>query len=128
MAEVATGAQNAVGQAADSAGQYASQAQDAAGQAVGQVQDTAQRAASGFQEMIEERPLAVAAGAVALGLAIGLSIPTTPQENRLMGETRDSLVDQAQQTVQETAQTVQSVAQEAVGTAKEEAQQQFSER
>ena len=138
IGEAARGAQNTVGQAADTAGQVASQARDAAGQAVGQVQDTAaqlgmqaqyqaQRAASGFQEMIEERPLAVAAGAVALGLAIGLSIPTTPQENRLMGETRDSLVDQAQQTVQETAQKVQSVAQEAVGAAKEEAQQQFSD-
>ena len=139
IGQAATDAQNMVGQAADSAGQLANQTQDAAGQAVSQVQDTAaqlgmqaqyqaQRAASGLQGMIEERPLAVAAGAVALGLAIGLSIPMTPQENRLMGETRDSLVDQAQQTVQETAQKVQSVAQETVGAAKEEAQQQFSER
>ena len=42
----------------------------------------------GFQEMLEERRLAVAAEPIALGLAVGLSIRTIPQENRLMGDTR----------------------------------------
>jgi hypothetical protein len=46
----------------------------------------------GFQEMLEERRLAVATGAIALGPAVCLSIRTMPQENRLMGETRDELV------------------------------------
>ena len=135
-----------VGQAQDRASQVAGQVQDTAGQVAGQVQDTAgqvvdqvqsqasqlgnqaqyqtQRAASGFQQMIEERPLAVAAGALALGVAVGLAVPSTPQEQQLMGQARDTLMDQAQQRVQETAEKVQSVAQEAMGAAKDAAQQE----
>ena len=132
-------AQSAVGdtvsQAQDKAGQVAGQVQDTAGQVVDQVQSQAsqignqaqyqtQRAASGFQQMIEERPLAVAAGALALGVAVGLAVPSTPQEQQLMGQARDTLMDQAQQRVQETAEKVQSVAQEAMGAAKDAAQQE----
>ncbi|MBV9279064.1 MAG: hypothetical protein JOZ41_03190 [Chloroflexi bacterium] len=135
---VADQTQNVAGQVQDAAGQMANQVQGTAGQVAGQVQDTAQqlgyqaqyqtqRAVSGFQQMLDERPLAVAAGAVALGLAVGLAIPSTPQEDRLMGEARDNLVQQAQQTAQDTAQKVQSVAQEAVGAAKSEAHEQFSQ-
>jgi hypothetical protein len=64
----------------------------------------------GFQEMLEERRLAVATGAIALGLAVGLSIRTMPQENRLMGETRDELVKHGQE-------AMQAVAQETIGDA-----------
>jgi ElaB/YqjD/DUF883 family membrane-anchored ribosome-binding protein len=135
---VAGRAQAVADQAQDMAGQAVSQVQGPAGQMAGQVQETAtqlgaqaqyqaQRAASGFDQMMQERPLAVAAGAVALGIAVGLSLPSTPQEDRLMGEARDSLLQQAQQAAQDTAQKVQTVAQEAVGAAKDEAQNQFSQ-
>lgn len=101
-----------------------SQAQDSAGQMVNQAQYTALRATTGFQQTLQENPLAVGAGAVVLGLAVGLAIPATPQENQLMGPARDTLAERAQHTVQETAQKVQSVAQEAVGASKQEAQDQ----
>jgi ElaB/YqjD/DUF883 family membrane-anchored ribosome-binding protein len=124
-----------VSQAQDKAGQVAGQVQDTAGQMADQVQSQAsqlsnqaqyqtQRAAGGFQQMVEERPLAVAAGALALGVAVGLAVPSTPQEQQLMGQARDTLMDQAQQRVQETAGKVQSVAQEAMGAAKDAAQQE----
>jgi hypothetical protein len=130
-------AQNAAAQAASGAQQAAGQmmntVQDTAGQMVDQVQSTAsgmaagaqqgmQQAQSGFQDMMESAPLAVAAGAVALGIAVGLAIPETERENELMGPARDALVEQAQQTMQETVQEkvqqVQSVAEQTVGAIK----------
>lgn len=123
-----------VGQVQDTAGQVVDQVQNTAGEAVNQVQDTAgqlvnqaqygvQQASNGLQQMMEENPLAVVAGSLALGIAVGLAIPETPKENELMGPARDALVDQAQGTVQHKAQQVQAVAQQAAGAAKDAAQQ-----
>lgn len=126
-------ASNVAGQVQGTAGQIAGQAQDTASQAAGQVQDTAgqlagtaqygvQRAQSAFQQALSSNPLAVGAAAIAVGAAIGLSIPETEKENQLMGQTRDSVMQQAQETAQEKVQQVQTVAQEAVGAAKDAAQ------
>jgi gas vesicle protein len=57
-----------------------------------------QRARGGLERLIEENPLAVAAGVAVLGLACGLLVPETEREQRLMGPTRDNLLDRAQQT------------------------------
>lgn len=136
---------NLAGQAQESAGQVAGQVQAKAGQVAGGVQDTAgqlagnvqdtagqlassaqygvQRAQSGFQQALQSNPLAVGMAAVAIGAAIGLSIPGTDKENQLLGETRDGMMQQAQQVVQDKAQQVQTVAQEAMGAAKDAAQQ-----
>jgi Protein of unknown function (DUF3618) len=122
------------GHAQDKASNVAGQVQDTAGQVTGQVQDTAgqladgaqygvQRAQGAFQQALQSNPLAVGVVAVAVGAAIGLSIPETEKENQLLGEARDEVMQQAQQTVQEKAQQVQTVAQQAVGAAKDAAQQ-----
>jgi ElaB/YqjD/DUF883 family membrane-anchored ribosome-binding protein len=133
-----SGAQDKVGdlagQAQDKANNVAGQLQNTAGQVTGQVQDTAgqladsaqygaQRAQSAFQQALQSNPLAVGVAAIAVGAAIGLSIPETEKENELLGETRDGVMQQAQQTVQEKAQQVQTVAQQAVGAAKDAAQE-----
>jgi hypothetical protein len=76
------------GQAQDKASNVAGQVQDTAGQVAGQVQDTAgqladgaqygvQRAQGAFQQALQSNPLAVGVVAVAVGAAIGLSIPET---------------------------------------------------
>jgi uncharacterized protein YjbJ (UPF0337 family) len=116
----------------DTASQVAGNVQDAASQVAGTVQDTAsqvassaqygaQKAQSAFQQSLNSNPLAVGVVALALGAAVGLSIPETDKENQLLGETRDNVVQQAQETVQEKAHQVQTVAQEAVGAAKDAA-------
>jgi hypothetical protein len=126
-------ASNVAGQVQGTAGQMAGQAQDAASQVAGRVQDTAgqlagtaqygaQRAQGAFQQALNSNPLAVGAAAIAVGAAIGLSIPETEKENQLMGEKRDNVMQQAQETAQEKVQQVQTVAQEAVGAAKDAAQ------
>jgi ElaB/YqjD/DUF883 family membrane-anchored ribosome-binding protein len=135
-----------VSQAQDAVGQFAGQAQETAGQVAGQVQETAgqlagqaretagqladgvqqqaQRAQDLFQRTLRENPLALGAVALALGSAVGLSLPKTAREDQLLGELRDNLVGKAQEVAQETMDKVQQVAQEAGDAAKEEAQQQ----
>jgi hypothetical protein len=116
--------QSAAGQVQDTAGQMANRAQAQVSQLGGQAQQQLQQASSGFSRMMQERPLAVGALAVAVGAAVGLAIPETRQEGELMGPARDTVMQRAQQTFQDTAQKVETVAQEALGTVKDEAQKQ----
>jgi ElaB/YqjD/DUF883 family membrane-anchored ribosome-binding protein len=55
-----------------------------------------ERARGGLEQMMEENPLALVAGAAILGLALGLVLPETRREQRLMGARRDQLVDRVQ--------------------------------
>jgi gas vesicle protein len=105
------------GQIQDTAAQLADQVQGQVSQLGAQTQYQAQRAQYGFQQMMQEQPLAVGAAAVALGIVAGLAIPETPQEHALMGSAKDSVVEQVQGQVQDAAQRIQSVAQEAIGAA-----------
>jgi ElaB/YqjD/DUF883 family membrane-anchored ribosome-binding protein len=116
------------GQAKEQVGQFADQAQDQFGEWSGQVQYGAQRAMTRFDQMLHENPLGVSAAAVALGLAVGMSLPDTPVEDRLMGEARDNVMEKAQSAAQDTMQKVGQVAQQvqqsATETAKDAAQKQ----
>lgn len=137
MSDAASGVQDKVSQAAgnvqdtvsqaagnvqDTVSQVAGQARDQASQFVDQAQYTAQQAGTRFQELMDDRPLLVGAAALALGALIGMSLPTTPQENKLMGEARDNLMDKAQSAAQDTMGKVQQVAQQAGQAAKQAAQ------
>lgn len=84
----------------------------------------AQRAKGQFDTMLEENPLAVGAAALALGVVVGLSVPETRYENRMMGPVRDNLMDKAQQVAGETMQKVERVAEEAGRTIQDEADRQ----
>jgi len=121
VSQVQDVASRAMGQAQETAGQVTSQVQDTAGQWANQAQWQVQHAAGSFQDMMRRSPLAVGLGALALGVAAGLAIPETEIEDKLLGETRDGVMDQAQQTIQDTAQKAQSVVQQAVGAAKDAA-------
>jgi ElaB/YqjD/DUF883 family membrane-anchored ribosome-binding protein len=67
------------------------------------------RVGARLERMIDENPLAITAGAVVLGLAVGLLLPGTRREDELMGSARDQLVERAE----ETAGRVKEVAGEA---------------
>jgi len=45
----------------------------------------------GFQHLLDENPLILAAGAAVIGVALGMLLPETDPERRLMGDTRDEL-------------------------------------
>jgi len=75
---------------------------------------TVRRTQNQLQRMLHDNPLLVGAAAVLAGAAIGASLPETERENQLMGETRDSVIDRAQEAARDAASTVREVAGEAV--------------
>jgi hypothetical protein len=88
--------------------------------------NTTQRAQNQLQRAINENPLYVGAAALAAGAMIGIALPETERENELMGETRDSVVEGAQEMARgaatrvheaatDAAKRVQEVATDAVG-------------
>ena len=83
-----------------------------------------ERARGGLDRMIDENPLVVAAGAMILGAAIGMLLPETEPERRIMGPARDTVVDRAQ----DIAEGVKDAAIEAGSQVKEAVQDQVAER
>jgi hypothetical protein len=67
--------------------------------------------------MTRENPLAVGAGALLLGAVVGLAIPETEKENELLGETRDSVMDKAQQMAKTATSRAQDAAADLVSDA-----------
>jgi ElaB/YqjD/DUF883 family membrane-anchored ribosome-binding protein len=80
----------------DTARRAGQKVQEYASDATATVRRTTRQAQSQLQRVINENPLMVGAGALALGAAVGLSLPETEHENEWMGETRDNLVERAQ--------------------------------
>jgi len=119
MEDVRTTAQDTMSTVQDRAGAVREQAMWQAG-----------RARGGFEQMLEDNPLAVGAIALAVGAAFGLAAPSTPKENELFGDKRDKLMDRAQSMAQEQLQRAQTVAQkvatQAQDTIKEEVGSQTS--
>ena len=74
--------------------------------------------------MVQENPLTVGALTLGLGAAVGLAVPQTSRENEVMGEARDTVVEKAQESIEEIKAKGQSVAQQAQSAAKDEAQSQ----
>jgi hypothetical protein len=61
-------------------------------------------------EMFEKQPLLLGAVGVAVGAAIAASLPATNVENRLVGDTADSLKDKAQELWTETTERAEAMA------------------
>jgi hypothetical protein len=93
--------------------------QDAAEQFETHAREGVRRTKQTFWDMMEENPLIVGTAALAAGAVLGMSLPNTPTEDRLMGERRDHLLEGAKETVQETTRKVQSIAREAQESAVE---------
>lgn len=132
-------ASDAAGYAYQSVGNVAGKAYDQVGNLGSSVKDVAGKAYDQYDYYIEENPLAVGAVALAVGAAVGLSIPATRYESRLMGETRDRLMQQASNQIGELVKNAGEIAQDkydgvkkvaeqtvdkAVATAKDEAKNQ----
>jgi hypothetical protein len=96
-----------VGQVGDAAGQAVSTAQQAAqdvaervGQTAGemprQVEDVARQVGDSASRAFQDNPLAVGAIAVAVGAAVGLALPVTQTERKVLGEARDQVIEKAE--------------------------------
>jgi ElaB/YqjD/DUF883 family membrane-anchored ribosome-binding protein len=79
------------------------------------------RAKDRFGHLLDEQPLVVGALGIALGASLGAAMPRTRREDQLMGNTRDSLLDQAKQTATEQAGKVQQAAGRVMQEAKADA-------
>ena len=119
--DAVVGAKERVSEAAGTARERAS---ELSWQARERARYRARQARVGFWETMEERPLALGAAAIALGVVAGLMIPSTRKEDELMGETRDRLMDRAKEVGGEALEKGKQVATVAVDTLKEEAERQ----
>jgi ElaB/YqjD/DUF883 family membrane-anchored ribosome-binding protein len=124
--ELAGGARERAGDLAGSARERVSNvgtgARERAGNLGSRARERTQRARGGLEHMMEDNPLAVAAGAAILGLTIGLLVPESDRENRLMGPARDNLVDRAQTTARRVKDAAVEAGQEVREVVREEVQ------
>ncbi len=72
----------------------------------------ARRAEQSLEHKMDETPLAFGAVAVAIGAAIGLLLPHTETEDRLVGQQKDRLLSQAKTRAEAVAQQAMSTVQE----------------
>lgn len=83
-------------------------------------QDQYYRAKERAGQLFDEQPLVVGALGIAIGAALGATLPTTRRENELLGPTRDDLLDRAKETARGQAETVKQSAQRVAEVAKEQ--------
>jgi ElaB/YqjD/DUF883 family membrane-anchored ribosome-binding protein len=128
LVDRAASVRDTVGDAASHAGErigeLKDQAEERAGQLGGKARARARDAKGGARRMLQENPLALAAGAAVLGLALGMLLPETEPENRLMGETRDELGDR----ISNVAGRVKDAAIEAGRDVKETVREEIDQR
>lgn len=78
------------------------------------VREGARTTARRVENQFEESPIGIGAVALAMGLAIGLSVPATRKETELMGDARDKLVDKTRERIADTTDKVERVVQKAL--------------
>jgi hypothetical protein len=99
ISQAADGVRDKLGQIGDSVhdtmGGLTAQAGDAFRSASGAVGRQADRVQHGVQSIMRDQPLVIAGVGLAVGAALGAALPGTEVENRLVGEARDGVVDEA---------------------------------
>ena len=117
VGEFAAGARETVSDAAEAARVKAMRASErarsAAATASVRAQETWQSASTSVDDWVHEYPLAAGAIAVAVGAAIGLSVPGTEREDRMLGEKRDLALEKARAAARELRDNVTQKVQDA---------------
>jgi ElaB/YqjD/DUF883 family membrane-anchored ribosome-binding protein len=116
VSEAVSGVSERAGELKERAGERFS---DVGGQARWQTR----RIKTNLEHAAEENPLALAVGAAVVGLALGLLLPGTRREDKLMGSTRDQLVDRAGETVERAKEAAVEAGREVKETVKSEFEQ-----
>jgi len=98
------------------AGQSARHAGERISETAGRAQDYAGRelrhARDYGRHMADAHPLAIGAAAIAAGIGVGLVLPSTPPEQRLLGETKERLFEDAKGAARDLAHTAKHTARE----------------
>ena len=110
VSDYASSARETVGEYAEAAKSGAQRAsarvRDAADTASVRARETWQRTSTSVDDWVHEYPLAAGALAIAVGAAIGLSVPASEWEDRTMGERRDQAMEAARAKARELKETV----------------------
>jgi ElaB/YqjD/DUF883 family membrane-anchored ribosome-binding protein len=108
--------------ASERAGELKHDLEERAGELGTSARERARDARSGIERMMEENPLAIAAGAAVIGLALGMLLPETEPERRVMGPARDQIAER----VSNVADRVKDAATEAGREVKDTLQEEMS--
>jgi hypothetical protein len=76
--------------------------------------DRARAGGHKVEETFDQNPMVLGVVAAAVGLAVGMTLPATERESRLMGTKRDELMDKAKEAISDTKDKVRHVAERAV--------------
>ena len=129
VAEIAHDARDTMGDLADRAHEAMSETRARAREKAHALRERAGRGShrveDRFESALRDNPLAVGAAAAALGLAIGLTAPSTRRESKLMGPVRDRLIDRAKHATQDASHKVRDVAAHVKQRAQETAREDF---
>jgi ElaB/YqjD/DUF883 family membrane-anchored ribosome-binding protein len=98
VSEVKDSVSEAASGVADRAGEIKDRAGERIGELSGEARRQTRRIKTNLEHAAEENPLAIAIGAAVVGLALGMLLPGTQREDRVMGSARDQLVDRAEKT------------------------------
>ena len=77
------------------------------------------RLRSNFETLMEDQPLIVGAICIAIGAALGAAFPRTESEDRLLGETRDSVMRAAKERASEAYEDVKDTAADVAASARD---------
>jgi hypothetical protein len=105
--DVATTVQQTAGDVADRASQAVTTAGATAGDVASQVGWQARRTQDQVGRAIQQNPLGAALAAVAVGAAVGMAIPTTPQERQVLGPATSTLAERAAETLEHASDQIQ---------------------
>ena len=115
---------NKAGSAIDTVSQKASDTLSGATEMASRTYEKVGELGSSAKENIsyyaEEKPLAMAAAAIAVGAAVGFAIPSTQYEGELMGDARENLMSKAEETATEFVDKAKQVAADATRSATQE--------
>ena len=110
LAERASAARQRVAQRARDARHAVAERASATGRAV---KEGALNTAHRVETSYKESPIGMGAVALAIGLAIGYSLPATRREARVMGDSRDRLVDKARERVADARERIEGAVERA---------------
>ncbi|MGH7637220.1 MAG: DUF3618 domain-containing protein [Gemmatimonadaceae bacterium] len=116
---VASGARHAGGSVVSGARNAGEKVAAGTSQAAHTIADRARAGGQRVEQTFEQNPMVLGAVAAAVGLAIGMTLPATEKESRLMGSKRDELMDKARDSISETTDKVRSAAERAVPEVKD---------
>jgi ElaB/YqjD/DUF883 family membrane-anchored ribosome-binding protein len=108
--EVVERAQHVVGEASDRAREVAGRAKRRARNVAGDVARSSRRQAYRVEGYYRDNPMVLGVAALGAGLAVGMGVPRTDVETRLVGEARDELVEKVREVVDDKKAKVEQVA------------------